>query len=648
MQRLELRKNQINTLASEIGNLYSLEHFSIEENQISSLPPEIGNLYNLEYFSIGTNPLTSLPPEIGNLTNLNQLSFNVYSSSLPTEIGNLLNLQFLLVGAGQLSSLPSQIGNLTNLTWLYVEDNQLVSIPSEVDNLINLEWIFLQGNRLTSVPDFLNHPNASSIELYVDGNRISVNDIADNLTGPDSYPFSYFKYDAQDDIIGEATTESALLGETISLQAFTSNHPQTRFQWQRLTNNTWTDIVGQTQEGYTITSAISADAGEYRCQITNDWVANITQYSEAITLEIVVPEGQVPDAVEYAALEAFYNATGGNSWRRSTNWLQGSTNIDFANWFGVTVENNDVKTISLSRNSLTGDVPSEIGNLLGLENLTLYRNSLTSLPVEIGNLLNLEEVDVFENDLINLPDLTGHPNASILSIYVDGNQINLNDIAFNLSGADAFSFFDFFYDFQAEIIGEATAVSTYVGGTTTLQAFTNNHPQTNFQWQVQTNGVWSDIAGAMQEIYTIASASSADAGQYRCQIENNWVSGATQYSESITLTVSGTNSRTAQHDPSKKNLMNTADATLLKVTAYPNPVGEQLHLAVEGAIHEPLSLRVTDVMGRVVLQQELTADRSSEDIAIRIAPYLNRTGLFYMTVEKPSSGERVVMKLLKQ
>ncbi|XP_051229943.1 receptor-like protein EIX1 [Lolium perenne] len=83
-------------------------------------------------------------------------------------------------------------------------------------------------------------------------------------------------------------------------------------------------------------------------------------------------------------------------------------------------------SIDLSRNSLTGDIPREIGGLVGLINLNLSRNHLHgTIPDQIGQLQSLEALDLSNNELYGvIPE--GLSNLSAL------NHLNLSYN--NLSG----------------------------------------------------------------------------------------------------------------------------------------------------------------------------------------------------------------------
>ena len=77
----------------------------------------------------------------------------------------------------------------------------------------------------------------------------------------------------------------------------------------------------------------------------------------------------------------------------------------------------NLENLHLSGNLLTGEIPSEIGNLINLTYLTLYDNQLTgSIPVEIGNLINLDLLHLSYNQL------SGEIPESICDLTLDFNQ----------------------------------------------------------------------------------------------------------------------------------------------------------------------------------------------------------------------------------
>ena len=69
-------------------------------------------------------------------------------------------------------------------------------------------------------------------------------------------------------------------------------------------------------------------------------------------------------------------------------------------------------------NQLTGEIPKEIGKLMNLRRLYLYKNQLTGeIPKEIGKLINLNELDLNKNKLTGeIPKEIGQLKLNITKI----------------------------------------------------------------------------------------------------------------------------------------------------------------------------------------------------------------------------------------
>ena len=100
---------------------------------------------------------------------------------------------------------------------------------------------------------------------------------------------------------------------------------------------------------------------------------------------------------EWRALVALYNATSGPQWRNNENWL---TDEPIHSWHGVTTRDGRVAVITLPGNGLTGELPPELGDLSGLQELYLGANQLIGkIPPELGNLTSLIALDLRRNQL---------------------------------------------------------------------------------------------------------------------------------------------------------------------------------------------------------------------------------------------------------
>ena len=126
------------------------------------------------------------------------------------------------------------------------------------------------------------------------------------------------------------------------------------------------------------------------------------------TAEITV--GPNPDR---AALVALYEATDGQNWVNSENWL---TDEPLDRWYGIRMGSyGRVTRLHLSENALSGPIPPELGELTHLTVLALFRNQLGGkIPPELGELTRLTELILSGNQLSgpippelgNLTDLT--------------------------------------------------------------------------------------------------------------------------------------------------------------------------------------------------------------------------------------------------
>ena len=121
------------------------------------------------------------------------------------------------------------------------------------------------------------------------------------------------------------------------------------------------------------------------------------------------------------ALVALYNATDGENWNRSDNWLSGAP---LGEWEGVhTNDDGRVTALVLFDDGLSGELPAELGSLSNLTELHLRGNELTGeIPPELGNLPNLYKLSL--NGQLSgeiPPELSNLERLSGLNLF--GNQL---------------------------------------------------------------------------------------------------------------------------------------------------------------------------------------------------------------------------------
>ena len=174
-----------------------------------------------------------------------------------------------------------------------------------------------------------------------------------------------------------------------------------------------------------------------RTEMSSRMTGILVAVMAAITLASVAGTGlaqaQTNALTDRAVLVALYQATDGENWAMSTNWL---SDRPLGEWYGiVTNDSGRVTEIGLPQNLLAGELPSEVSDLTELTRLDLRRNELIGeitddlddlinldslslannllsgeIPAELGNLPNLESLSLENNHLDgDIPTETGQP-----------------------------------------------------------------------------------------------------------------------------------------------------------------------------------------------------------------------------------------------
>ncbi|MCB0747120.1 MAG: hypothetical protein KDC90_06595, partial [Ignavibacteriae bacterium] len=273
-------------------------------------------------------------------------------------------------------------------------------------------------------------------------------------------------------------------------------------------------------------------------------------------------------AQDSLALVALYNSTGGPNWTNNTNWLNGPVST----WAGINVIDGHVYTIELINNNLSGNIPTDIGNLTGLRNLILDDNKLTgeipsqisqlselsvltlshnqmtgNLPAGLGNQnmtnLSLEfnkftgpipaEAGTWEflyylvvndNQFTSLPNLTGLPLGSLVT--VQNNKFEFDDLEPNIGVLHTYAPQDSIGLAQQKTVKyyEQLLITSNTGGT-----------QNTYKWYK--NDVL--INGQTSANLIIQNVALNDAGIYKVEVKNNLVTDLTLYGRPINVQIDG-------------------------------------------------------------------------------------------------------------
>lgn len=392
-------------------------------NLAGEIPPELGNLTRLDTLILGWNKLEGeIPSELGNLTNLKELDLSNAGSDY--------------WGSGGLAGeIPPALSNLSNLQHLDLSRNGLTgAIPRDFGSLENLSYLYLQGNRLGGgLPPAL--ANLPLHFLFWDENA--------GLCAPGTQRFITFveatEYSSEGPFCHEADAE-ALRSVHGSTGGSTWTHAGGWLQsgplgdWHGVeTDTAFGRVVGLDLQDNGLTGQfprklVSLDSlRDLRLDDNAALEGRLPLGMNALPLRtlsyegtaVCIPEdpafrtwlGSIPSHAGTAidcppltdrdVLEILFDATGGQNWHSSDNWL---TDTPLDTWHGVETDESDrVQSLNLVDNYLTGEIPSELGGLSNLQDLYLYGNNLTGeVPSELGGLSNLVNLDLYGSNL------TGH------------------------------------------------------------------------------------------------------------------------------------------------------------------------------------------------------------------------------------------------
>lgn len=142
--------------------------------------------------------------------------------------------------------------------------------------------------------------------------------------------------------------------------------------------------------------------------------------------------GQDCNHPDYAALEKFYSATGGDTWTQQTGWL---TDCEPCAWFGVNCDTEGrVTTIILRGNGLAGVLPAEIGDLDHLRLLNLGYNEVGgALPASLFTIDSLRDINLSGNRISGQLPTTVGEQLLLENLRLDKNLLT-GDLPSTLAG----------------------------------------------------------------------------------------------------------------------------------------------------------------------------------------------------------------------
>ncbi len=263
-----------------------------------------------------------------------------------------------LGGNGLTGTIPAALAQLKNLKWLHLFSNGLTgAIPKELAQLKNLKWLYLFDNGLTgAIPKEL--AQLKNLErLFLSRNE---------LTG--AIPAALAQLENLSSLY---LFDNELTGAIPAALAQLENLKELFLSSNELTG--------------CIPVALQAISNHDLDKLGLDACSAGTDDS-------------VTDDSDRDTLIAFYQATGGDGWKKRRGW---NSDAPLNQWHGVTTDDQGrVTGLNLIKNRLTGSIPDALGKLENLQILKLTSNQLTGkIPDALGKLEKLQTLKLRKNQL---------------------------------------------------------------------------------------------------------------------------------------------------------------------------------------------------------------------------------------------------------
>eukprot|EP01018_Ginkgo_biloba_P031154 Gb_01898 [translate_table: standard] len=462
---LNLGYNRLNgTIPSSLGNLSALQYLSLDRNQLErSIPLALGNLSALHKLSLDGNQLQeSIPYSFGTLSSLTDLSLsnNQISGNLPLSLALLSSLvefdlssnsmlgvisETLLENLTKLSVLRlSRSGLAVNISSAWIPPFQLQilkmgsckingSFPAWIATQYRLQFLDLSDNNLVGgIPSWI-----WDISSHLSRVNLSRNHLEGALASIRMTELDCTKLGKQP-IGRKRSREFGRLQSLFSLRIQHNKlngslpHSITNCSHLRvldLRNNAFTGTIPSWMGNFSQLQVLIMKFNSFEGRIPLE-IGRLSQL-RVLDMSSNYLSGSIPKSIlnltgmttplqrGFVLEEMLFGLDGIKFYRDSLELTTKGQDLHYTYILST------LTYIDLSKNLLTGHVPTDIGKLKGLMFLNLSMNQLSGpIPLGLANLTQLESLDLSTNNLSGKIPWELEPLNFIGKLNLSNNQLS--------------------------------------------------------------------------------------------------------------------------------------------------------------------------------------------------------------------------------
>ena len=269
-----------------LSQLPALRELNLSHNQLRGTLPRFHPGAPLSYVLLGDNQFSGpLPPSLFRATlQALDVEHNRLSGPIPMALAGCQSLTMLNLSHNALTGELPEISpsDLALLEVVNVSHNQLSGLVSPKWASFSLVGLRLDHNAFTSIPVLGSATPGAAVN--VEANRIGFGPLEPNFTSAGQPLMPGFAYLGQV-VAGDDQHETQPITEPIRL-AIALSGIRNDYQWQKRVGADFVDVAGATAAAFTIAQPVLADAGAYRCAVTNPQVPDLTLYSPVTTITL--------------------------------------------------------------------------------------------------------------------------------------------------------------------------------------------------------------------------------------------------------------------------------------------------------------------------------------------------------------------------